>query len=661
MPPLGDNSIVQNITEVFGVLSMPDILYKMVAYQSYLQFESEYGGIEMSALSKMQSTAKHMKQKPVHSLGQNIAYMISLAWRQRCSVILLALIMAAVAILLSLTQLFIVPSILGAVEAKVSVAELMVIILLFTGALILLSAARAYLSSCAQFGRIEVRLIIGSMIQNKALTMSYPDIENQDVRKKLDKASMLVSSNTAATEAVWTTLINLLKNVVEFIIYLSLLTTLNPLMIIAVLFTTIVSFLVSNYLNGWGYRHRDEESEYSRRMNYLSEKSRDYTLAKDIRIFGMDGWIEDVYNSTLRLYRSFAARGERIYIWGDIIDVVLTFMRNGIVYLFLLRAVHKGEMSAAQFVLYFNTVNVFTSGIGKIMTDFAVLRRQSLDICAVREFLDYPETFRMEEGISITPNLNIPYQIELQDVSFRYPEAEKDALSHINLIIRPGEKLAVVGLNGAGKTTLIKLICGFLEPIEGKVLLNNSDIRTFNRRDYYRLFSAVFQDFSVLDVTIAENIAQTDENIDMELMERCINQAGLTEKIDSLPNGVETHIGKVFEDGIQLSGGELQRLMLARALYKNAPIIVLDEPTSALDAIAEREIYNKYSELTDGRMAVYISHRLASTRFCDRIILISEGSIDEEGTHDELIARNGHYANLFEIQSRYYQEGGSRK
>ncbi|MDE7248736.1 MAG: ABC transporter ATP-binding protein/permease [Lachnospiraceae bacterium] len=615
----------------------------------------------MSISSKTLGSAKHMKQKPAHSLGQNIAYMVSLAWRQRRSVILLALAMAAASILLSLTQLFIVPSILGAVEAKVSIAELTAIILLFTGALILLSAAGSYLSSCSQFGRIEVRLIIGSMIQNKALTMSYPDIEDQNVRKKMDKASMLVTSNTAATEAIWTTLMNLLKNVVEFIVYLSLLTTLNPFMIIAVLVTTIVSFSVSNYLNGWGYRHRDEESEYSRRMNYLSEKSKDYTLAKDVRIFGMSDWIEDVYNSTLRLYRSFAACGERVYIWGNIIDAVLTFMRNGIVYFFLIGAVLKGEVSAAQFVLYFNTVNVFTNGIGKIMTDLAALRKQSLDICAVREFLDYPETFKMEEGIPITPNLNIPYQIKLQDVSFRYPEAEKNTLSHINLTIRPGEKLAIVGSNGAGKTTLIKLICGFLDPTEGKVLLNDTDIRTYNRRDYYRLFSAVFQDFSVLDVTVAENIAQTDENINMELMKRCIDQAGLTEKIDRLPNGVETHIGKVFEDGVNLSGGELQRLMLARALYKNAPIIVLDEPTSALDPIAESEIYNKYSELTDGRLAIYISHRLASTRFCDRIILIAEGGIDEEGTHDELIARNGHYADLFEIQSRYYREGGSGK
>lgn len=429
-------------------------------------------------------------------------------------------------------------------------------------------------------------------------------------------------------------------------------------MIIAVVVTAVFSFSVTNYLNGWGYRHRDEESEYSLRMNYLSEKSRDYTLAKDVRIFGMGDWIEDVYNSILRLYRSFVARGERVYIWGNIADIILTFTRNGIVYFFLIAAVLKGEMSAAQFVLYFNTVNVFTSGISNIMSDFATLRKQSLDISAVREFLDYPESFQMDEGTPLVPDLKFPYQIELRDVTFCYPKAEKNTLSHINLIIRPGEKLAIVGLNGAGKTTLIKLLCGFLDPTEGKVLLNNVDIRTYNRRDYYRLFSAVFQDFSILDVTIAENIAQTDENIDTEFMGRCIDQAGLTEKIAGLPNGVETHIGRVFEDGIDLSGGELQRLMLARALYKNAPIIILDEPTSALDPIAESDIYNKYNELTDGRMAVYISHRLSSTRFCDRIILIAEGRIDEEGTHDELIARNGHYADLFEIQSRYYREGG---
>jgi ATP-binding cassette subfamily B protein len=580
------------------------------------------------------------------------------AWRERPSVILLVLAMAAVLALLGLTRLFIVPTVLGAVEAGTSAAELTEMILLFTGALLLLNGAGAYLSSCSQFGRIEVRLAIGAVIQNKALTMSYPHVEDQKVRRKMDKASMLAASNTSAVEAVWTTLTELLKNAVEFAVYLTLLSVLDPLMILAVLATALVSFWAGSYCDGWGYRHREEESEYFRRMNYLSERSKDYTLAKDVRIFEMGGLLDEVYDHTLGRYRSFAARREWVGFSGNVTDVILTFVRNGMACFFLVQAVLRGEINAAQFVLYLSTVNAFGGGIVRILADLAELRRQSLAICEVREFLDYPEAFQVDEGIPITPKMNIPYRIRLQDVSFRYPKAEKDTLSHINLIIRPGEKLAIVGLNGAGKTTLIKLICGFLDPTEGKVLLNDTDIRTYNRRDYYRLFSAVFQDFSVLDTTIAENIAQTDKDIDWEFMKVCMDQAGLATKISRLPKGVKTHIGRVFEDGIDLSGGELQRLLLARALYKNAPIIVLDEPASALDAIAESEIYNRYSELTKGRMAIYISHRLASTRFCDRILLMAEGRIEEEGTHGELIAANGHYAYLFEIQSRYYREGG---
>jgi ATP-binding cassette subfamily B protein len=314
-------------------------------------------------------------------------------------------------------------------------------------------------------------------------------------------------------------------------------------------------------------------------------------------------------------------------------------------------------LSAAQFVLYFNTVGVFAGGIGGIFGGFAALRKQSLDISAVREFLDYPEPFLFEGGTPLTPDVNASYQIELRDVSFRYSEAQRDTLSHIDLTIRAGEKLAIVGLNGAGKTTLIKLICGLLDPTEGEVLLNSTNIKTYNRRDYYRLFSAVFQDFSLLDVTIAENITQTDEDINIGRVKHCVRQAGLAEKIDSLPSGFNTHLGKVYEDGVELSGGEVQRLMLARALYKNAPIIVLDEPTAALDPIAESGIYGKYNELTDGRTSLYISHRLASTRFCDRIILLADSGITEEGTHDALIAKGGRYAELFEIQSRYYREG----
>lgn len=275
----------------------------------------------------------------------------------------------------------------------------------------------------------------------------------------------------------------------------------------------------------------------------------------------------------------------------------------------------------------------------------------------MRGYIEAPEPFRMEGGKAIEPDTSLPYTLELRDVSFRYPGAEKDTLSHIDLTVRPGEKLAIVGLNGAGKTTLMKLCCGLLDPTGGQVLLNGEDIRDFNRRDYYRLFSTVFQDFSVFDTTFADNVTQVPESPDTAGMEDAVKRAGLWEKYQSLPQGGATHIGQgIYEDGLLLSGGELQRLMLARALYKNGPIIILDEPTAALDPIAEHQLYLRYSQLTQGRTSFYISHRLASTRFCDRILLLGQGRILEEGTHQSLLELGGEYARLFAVQSRYYQD-----
>ena len=215
-----------------------------------------------------------------------------------------------------------------------------------------------------------------------------------------------------------------------------------------------------------------------------------------------------------------------------------------------------------------------------------------------------------------------------------------------------------MGLNGAGKTTLVKLLCGLLDPTEGRVLLNGVDVRQFNRQEYYGLFSAVFQEFSILNVTIAENIAQNTANIDDARVNACIDQAGLTQAVAQLPQGAQTYVGReVFLDGVLFSGGQTQRLMLARALYKDSPILILDEPTAALDPLAENDIYLKYNDMTAGKTSLFISHRLASTRFCDRIILLADGGIAEEGTHESLLAAGGAYASLFAVQSRYYQEG----
>jgi len=596
-------------------------------------------------------------EKPKYNLWQNSGYMIAAAWKRHKPVLWLCIITAALSVAASTLGIFIAPSIIYAVETAAPIGRLVFIILAFAGALLMVGAAEAYVATNILFGRVVVRSVITSRIHEKICKTSYPNIENQDVRKKMEKAAIATQSNSEAAEAIWTTLTDLLKNIAGFVIYLLLMSSLPIWIFALILGTTILGFFVNRYVNGWGFRHRDEEAQYTRKMRYIIRSSSDHTLAKDVRIFGMKDWLNDVFDSGLRAYRGFIARREKVYIWGNIVDTILSFARNGIAYFYLIHLVVTDNLSASTFVLTFAVIGGFTTWVGGILTGFETLHKQSLDITAVREFIEYHEPFKFTDGTPLAANSKSVYEIELRNVSFCYPGAERNSLENITLKIKPGEKLAVVGLNGAGKTTLVKLICGFYDPTKGEVLLNGQDIRQYNRHDYYAHFSAVFQDFSIIATTIGENVTQTDMNVDENKMKECIEKAGLTEKVNSLPNKFDTHVTKlVYEDGIELSGGETQRLMLARALYKNAPVIILDEPTAALDPIAESDIYNKYNEMAGGRTSVYISHRLASTKFCDRVIFIDDGSITEEGTHDELLRLGGKYSELYEIQSHYYRE-----
>lgn len=465
-------------------------------------------------------------------------------------------------------------------------------------------------------------------------------------------------NNRASGEAFWKSWTDLLTNLIGFGVYLALLSGLNPWLCVLTALTAVVSYFSTRNINEWGYRHREEGAKITRSLHYLRNTAESREFGKDIRIFGLRQWLTDLYDSALRLNYAFLEKRERAYLTANLIDLALLLVRNGAAYAYLLWLTVTRGLPVSEFLLYFGAASGFAQWVTGLMEQFALLRKQSLDISTIREFLELPEPFRFEEGIPLEKRLDMPYELRLEDVSYRYPGAEKNTIAHMSLTLHPGENLAIVGLNGAGKTTLVKLLCGFLDPTGGRVLLNGQDIRQYNRRDYYKLFEAVFQDFSVLSCTVAENVAQAMDGIDEEKVRYCLDQAGLTEKITSLPAGIKTHVGRdVYLDGVEFSGGQTQRLMLARALYKDAPILVLDEPTAALDPIAEDDIYQKYNEMTRGRTSLFISHRLASTRFCDRILFLENGRVAEEGTHDQLMAQNGGYAKLFAVQSKYYKEG----
>ncbi len=602
---------------------------------------------------------KKKTEKPKYHMGQNVWYMVKTAWEEKeKKVIFLSCLIALSAVALNLLQLFVVPSILSAVENRVSFAQLVTTILLFVAGLMFFSGLSAYLDLNVIFGRVTVRSALLYRISMKQIKTSYPNLNDDRFQNLGDKAKRSTMGNDEAAEAVWNTVTSLATNLIGFAVYVAMLGRIQPLLLGIILLTTITSYLISNRLNEYGYRHREEEAAYSKQMGYLSDCMKDVSGAKDIRIFGRP-WLEALYQKTRDSYTAFHKKAQGIYLWGKVIDLVLTFLRNGVAYAFLIMLVLKGTLSTAEFLLYFGIVGGFSTWVTGILGSFGVLYKQSLELSTVREFLEYDEMFLFEKGEKLIFSTSAEYEIKLENVSFCYPGAAHNTLEGINLTLHPGEKLAVVGLNGAGKTTLVKLICGFLDPTVGRVLLNGKDIKRYNRADYYRMFSAVFQDFDLIAGTVATNIAQDDTKQDMEKIKDSLKKAGLSDKINGLPQKEQTHLCRdVYDDAVMLSGGETQRLMLARALYKNAPIIVLDEPTAALDTIAESDLYQKYAEMTKGKSSVYISHRLASTRFCDRIILIDSGKIAEAGTHEQLIALGGKYAELFAVQSQYYQEEG---
>lgn len=586
----------------------------------------------------------------------NISYILKKAWIVQKTVVVFMLLMILFSVVLSILQLFMIPQIAESMETNGSLHELLGIILFFTLSILVVGGFKAYFENYVMFGRIFLRSHIDCDVQEKFNQTSFCNTEDTRFIEQHEKANKAVAGNNEATEAIWETLTTIGRSIIGFIIYLFILKQLNWIILLMLTITSAIDFMVAKKTVLWKDAHRQEEAAASHKLRYLNKQISGRKMSKDIRVFSMKDRLNSIYNDFFGQIKKYYRKCEKRFFASDIIHILLIFSRNLICYGYLLGIVIEGKISIAQFLLCFFAINGFTDWIDGILNSFSDLNRESLDIGALREFLEYKEVYNFEGNISPISGDGL-YRVELQNVSFRYPGTDKNILSHLNLIIEPGEKLAIVGLNGAGKTTLIKVLCGLYDPTEGIVLLNNQDIRQFNRRNYYLLFSAVFQKFSLLAGSIAENIAQSSEEVNVELVEKCILKSDLSKKIFQFEKKYNQHMGKeVYDDAIEFSGGELQRLMLARALYKNGPIIILDEPTAALDPFAEQDVYERYSELTEGCTSIFISHRLASTKFCDRIILIEDGQITQKGTHEQLVNIKGKYSYLYSIQSQYYQE-----
>ncbi len=597
--------------------------------------------------------------KSEYSVIQTVLFMIRQAAKEAPTVLVWLVADAILALILQLLELYVTPVLLRDMERQIAWNELVKTILLFSGGMLLLTGLKEYMNDATFQGKIEIRMSFCKAITAKIGTTSYCNLGKKDFQEKKERANQATNGNNRATEIIWTQLNQLLFCMLGFFAYLLVMKRINLLILAVTVLAAIVSYLAVQRSVVWLQNNRAENDHARQCFWYLTNETWSPVAAKDVRILHMKEWLLDTLRQNYDTFMHFERSVGKRDFMADSVNVFAALIRNGVAYVYLIGQVLAGNMDAPQFILYFSAVSGFTNWVQGIMENVAQIRQSGVGISDVMELLFYAEPYRFEDGEALPENKAGQYEIKLENVSFRYPGASEDTLHNLNLTIRSGEKLAVVGRNGAGKSTLVKLLCGFFDPTEGRVLLNGEDIRKYNRKEYYRLFSAVFQDFSILAGTIAENVAQSVEEMDASRVREAVKDAGLKENVERLPEQYETRLGRsVYLDAYELSGGETQRLMLARALYRNAPVIVLDEPTAALDPIAESDLYERYHELTKGSTSIYVSHRLASTKFCDRIILIGAGGIAEMGTHEELMDAGKEYAHLYEVQSRYYTEGG---
>lgn len=500
----------------------------------------------------------------------------------------------------------------------------------------------------------RIRMLFGLELHGKAMRLDYHHVENVDTQNQLHRATRTTSNPNGGMGGVMRYSFSIFGYMIGFIGYTSILLRLHPLVLAYLLVSVWVVYKLKIKADSDRYKKEDDIRPIERKSRYIGRVMTDFEFGKDTRIYQMKHFLLEKMRISNEKSEAIIKEINYNYLKVDLIDALLVLIRDGIVYGYIVYLTLRGMLSFGDFILFTTAISGFALWMQELMRDFTELKMTTRYVDDYRDFMDIEDNVPPEAPAAL-PNGN-RLSIDFENVSFAYPGTEKAVFENLTLHIPAGQKLAVVGVNGAGKTSLIKLLTGLYKPTEGKILIDGTDIARFPLEAHYQLFSVVYQEIKPLAASIAENVAAS-ENIDEARVWDAIKRSGLSEKVNRLDKKLETPLLKIIEDeGLELSGGENQKLALARALYKNGPIVILDEPTAALDPIAEKDIYESFGDMIDGRTSIFISHRLSSTKFCDRVAYFENGVIEEYGTHEELMAKNGKYAHMFNTQAQYYQD-----
>ena len=606
----------------------------------------------------MSSKVKAPIEKPKYSRFGCLVWAIKNLWRLDKGFVFFIFAVVPMAVISPLVSSYFSKYLIDSIGAEKPFSDLAWIVVFFITASLTLNVLSNYINARCNSRRFYPSCVYQTeMGYTQSYKTDFENHEKQDYKKISGYAWSDATSGNCALEFIWTDLSDALIHLLGIVTYASLLAFINPIVFVVVIAVSILSYFTTLWQSKYYEKHKHLWEKESRKAGYLGGLSENLQVAKDIKLYGLEEWLNKMMSDYRAHIIMWNKRCRLRGLWASILAGLMTLIQNGVAYIVLIGMLLAGNLSAGDFVFYFGIVGSVAGFLHGIVGDVAKLKMRADKIAYYREFFDYPNKFNHGKGCELPTGA---VAIELRDVWYKYDGAEDFTLKGINVTVHAGESLALVGVNGAGKTTLVKLICGFYRPTKGEILVNGKQIDEYNIDEYYTMISAAFQEIRPVCFTMFEYVASADiyRPSAREDAVTAMKSAGIWKKIESLENGIDTHLMKgIYDDGVDLSGGEMQKLVLARAIYKNGSMLILDEPTAALDPIAENNLYLQYRNLAHGKTSIYISHRFASTLFCDRILLLQDGIIKESGTHDELMEQNGQYAYMFGIQAKYYKDG----
>lgn len=609
------------------------------------------------------------KGKGAHRMresGREFLALLSYVWSWKKSVFAMMVVyMVSYTVMMTL-QVYLPKAVLAELENRQTVQHLFMVLGIISVFLIGSILLSDHLVVRLQNNNVILQNKMKMDYIHKLLYTEYANLENTEFITMRDTAKAQLYGGDVGEENVSVDLSNFLSSLntmlatfLSMVFYAVMLGRKSVFITFVVVITGAAIYAVFSQSGKRNYQYNEMISDAWRKAKYATDRAGDFLMAKDVRLYQMEGWLTGVTKKYIGIRRRYKGIVQRFD--GEmeaLVGLCAAIQRLG-VYGYLIYEVLFYGMPASDLVLYAGMAEALSAGLNECFGHMRRIKQMSFSFSCIQKFLQYGKDTQ-EEALPIKKEA---VSIRLEHVSFRFPGMEKDILHDLDFEVESSEKLAVVGVNGAGKTTLMKLICGLLEPTEGRILLNGRDLKELAPDERYTWFSCAFQDVSFLPVTVKENISmRPEQETDSQKAAECLLMAGIREKIESLPKGMQERMEKnVNEDAVDFSGGERQKLVLARALYRDAPVLILDEPTAALDPLAENEMYQKYAEFAKGKTSFFVSHRLSSTSFCDRILLLNGGRVAEDGTHQELLEKGGLYAEMFELQSHYYKEGAAQE